>query len=223
MFAEWNAVPEKRGERGPGVRWRRSPDMRAGLGEGGELAEARVRSARGEGPTAPILRDSAKMRAYGAQEFRTFFGADHSVVPGSVDHAEERPEVLSINRIDLPVRCIPPSGTRRYAALAEHCPGRLVGPGCHYAVVHCRRAHGHFDCRAPERTRVAAETESSGAPRAISRPGAMDMRSGVSRIRCRSAMGPGVVGEDAGEPDKSDENVGGRDDTAQCRPGGRSA
>lgn len=74
---------------------------------------------------------------------------------------------------------------------AEHgCAGRSpsaarayrVGPRWHYAPVHCERAHGHLDCRAPERDPVAAETESSSALCGISRLGAISTRAVASRL-----------------------------------------
>lgn len=168
--------------------------MRAGLGEGGELAEARVRSARGGGAdgTDPTrYRENAPLRG---PRVSNFLRCRSQRRGGSVDCGRECSKLLQPNGI------YPLEGVFRSAehgvggSLTECCPSLLVGPRWHYAPVHCERAHGHLDCRAPERDPVAAETESGSALCGISRPGAMNTRPVASRLgypeHGRSGMRP---------------------------------
>lgn len=199
--------------------------MRAGLGEGGELAEARVRSARGEGPTQTILRDIAKMRAQGPKSLELF--SVRITVPGRGRCSGVKSfEMVAYERDSFtgPVHSVQRntgSGCFRRAL-----PRGLVGPCCHYAAVHCERAHDHIHCRARSPDRAAAGIASSSVPRAISGPGAMNTRalhpvSTTTGAAWRIWLC--VLREGRRKAGKSDENVGGRDDTAQYRPGGRSA
>jgi hypothetical protein len=169
--------------------------MRAGLGEGGGVS----RGPRKVGPGGRGRRNrsyaiSRKCAHKGPKSFELFSVQITAPCVGRCTAG------ASVQNCCSPMESSHWTGVFRPAehgvrgALTECCPGLLVGPRWHYAPVHCERAHGHLDCRAPEWDPVAAETESSSALCGISRPGAMNTRAVASRLgypeHVRSGMRP---------------------------------
>lgn len=172
-----------------------------------------------------ILRDVANMRAQGAQEFRTFSGADHSAASGSAARSWVGRKLLVHSMFRDNSWLIPSSGTRVGATVRGHAPRRPdepVGLRCHHAAMPCDREHEH-PCRGDSATnRVSARAESSSALRTTRPAAAATMESVAPRTgypeHSRSAVRLPRFGEVTGKPDKSDENVGERDNTAHYRP-----